>query len=151
MNEQFNNAYGLIPLYMIAVFFNAIIGLISAIYLVENETKQVAISTSVAAIINIGVDVLLINVIGVYAAPVSSIAGYATISLWRLYDVNKRHCKISMPTWKVVTLVGLLCVSLVGYYSNFMFVSAITFCIVLLGAVLLNKSVLLYFSKQWKK
>lgn len=151
VNEQFNNAYGLIPLYMIAVFFNAIIGLISAIYLVENETKQVAISTSVAAIINIGVDVLLINIIGVYAAPVSSIAGYATISLWRLYDVNKRHCKISMPTWKVVALVGLLCVSLVGFYSNYTLVNAITFCIVLLGTVLLNKSLLLYFSKRWKK
>ena len=59
VNESFTEAYGLIPWYMIAVFFNAVIGMISAIYLVENETKQVAFSTMAAAVINVVVDFAL--------------------------------------------------------------------------------------------
>lgn len=61
VNESFTEAYGLIPWYMIAVFFNAVIGMISAIYLVENETKQVAFSTMAAAVINVVVDFALVN------------------------------------------------------------------------------------------
>lgn len=148
VNKQFNDAYGLVPFYLIAVFLNAVIGLISAIYLVKNETKQVAISTSVAAIINICVDVFLIGIIGAYAAPISSIAGYATISFWRLYDVNKRHCKISMPLWKVGFLTVLLFVSLFGFYSNCWATSITTLCIVIIGTIALNKKLLYCFIKQ---
>lgn len=151
VNEQFNDAYELVPFYLIAVFFNAVIGLISAIYLVKNETKQVAVSTMVAAIINIVVDVLLIGIIGAYAAPISSIAGYATISFWRLYDVNKRHCKITMPRWKIGALIGLLLVSLFGFYSDHLAVSIIALCVVIIGALALNKNLLLYLVKEQNK
>lgn len=151
VNEQFNDAYELVPFYLIAVFFNAVIGLISAIYLVKNETKQVAVSTTVAAIINIVVDVLLIGIIGAYAAPISSIAGYATISFWRLYDVNKRHCKITMSRWKVGALIGLLSASLFGFYSDYLAVSIIALCVVIIGAFTLNKNLLVYFVKEQNK
>lgn len=142
VNEQFSDAYNLVPLYMIAVFFNAVIGMISAIYLIENETKKVATSTAVAAAINILVDILLVRFIGIYAAPISSICGYAVISFWRLYDVNKRHCRISISLKKSVVLLLGLVITVYSYYSNFMIVHIGALMIIAIISFILNKQFL---------
>ena len=147
VNQQFSDAYGLIPVYMIAVFFNAVIGLLSAIYLINNETAQVAISTMVAAAINLVVDILLIKVVGIYAAPISSICGYMVISFWRLIDINKRHCKIYMSVDKVILLVIGLLTAMVGYYSKTFFIECITFCVVVIISLKLNWNFLLELFK----
>ena len=118
VDSKFRDAYQLVPLYMTAVFFNAVIGMISAIYLIENETKLVAISTMVAAIINLSVDLMLVKLIGTFAAPISSICGYAFISFWRLYDINKRHCKITMSKKKVILLISMMTATVSTYYFN---------------------------------
>ena len=123
---------------MIAVFFNAVVGLLSAIYLINNETKQVAISTAVAAAVNLGTDIAMIKFIGIYAAPVSSILAYLTISIWRIIDVNKRHCKISMTIRRVLFILGMLAISLGGYYSNTKAIQIVTLTIVALAAVWIN-------------
>lgn len=138
VNEQFGESYGLIPVYMIAVFFNAVIGMISSVYLINNETRQVAVSTFIAAVINIAVDLLLINHVGTFAAPISSICGYAAISVWRLYDVNKRHCKIKMSFKNIILLCGMLIVSCVSFYSKITLVQIVVLAVIAGMAVLLN-------------
>ncbi|MFR4582432.1 lipopolysaccharide biosynthesis protein [Clostridium cadaveris] len=144
VNNQFANAYNLIPLYMIAVFFNAVIGMISAIYLVENETKLIAISTMVAALINLIVDIILVKIIGIYAAPISSICGYLVISVWRLIDVNKRHCRIKLSKIKLMILFICLLVSLFGFYSISLICNIISFLVVVIISFMLNKKSILY-------
>jgi len=143
VDSKFNDAYPLIPFYLIAVFFNAVIGLISAIYLIEHETKQVAASTVAAAAVNLLVDISLVKLIGAYAAPISSICGYATISFWRLYDVNKRHCAIKMPGKKVVILIVALAVSLVGYYMKYKLLQVLCLAFIAALAMLINRKFLL--------
>lgn len=142
VNEQYKTCYGLIPFYMIAVFFNATIGMISAIYLAENETKKVAMSTGAAAVINILVDLVLIRWIGIYAAPISSICGYAFITIWRVIDVNRRHCKITMEIKKVVLLFMMLLLSLISYWSTNTIVNILFLFIIFIFAILLNKSII---------
>lgn len=118
VGAEFHEAYGLLPIYILAVFFNVVIGLISPIYMVNDETNKVAISTVVAALINVSVDLLLIRSIGMYAAPVSSACAYMTISFWRLWDVNKRHCKICMPGKKIVTLMIMFVLATFSFYTK---------------------------------
>lgn len=146
-NPEYIDAFKLIPLYILAVFFNAIIGLISAIYLVENETKLIAITTTTAAIINIASNLLLINYLGVYAAPISSICGYAVISFWRFFDVNKRYCRIYVDKVKA----GLMCLSfllsLIEYWLDDFFLKIIIFLIIIFFILKINSSVLLYAKK----
>lgn len=144
VNKQFKDAYYLIPLYMIAVFFNAVIGMLSAIYLIENETKQVALSTMVAAFINIVVDLVLIRIVGVYAAPISSICGYATISVWRLVDVNRRHCKIGISLKNVVMLIILLALAIFTYVVN----TSLLKCVGLIAVIILSIFVNRIFLKE---
>ena len=139
VNESFHEAYGLIPLFLIAVFFNAVVGMVSAIYLINNETKKVAISTAMAAAINLITDIGLIKFIGMYAAPVSSILAYLTISFWRLVDVNKRHCRVVMPLKKVALLIGMLIIALGAYYQTSRIVQAIALVCVAGIALYLNR------------
>lgn len=143
VNEQFVDAYWLIPLYIIAVFFNVIIGMISAIYLVKNETKFIAMSTILAAFINIVVDLLLVSFIGVYAAPISSIVGYATISFWRIYDINKRHCKIMIKKRNILMLCINLFLSLITFYIDTIAINIVLLIIVIVIALFMNREFLL--------
>ena len=151
VNESFAEAYGLIPWYMIAVFFNAVIGMISAIYLVENETKQVAFSTMAAAVINVVVDFALVNQIGMYAAPISSICGYMAISFWRLWDVNKRHCRITMSWKKLLLLIVMLATAIASYYSRKIWAEVAGLIFVAAVALALNYRFLMEFAGMFRK
>ena len=142
INSQYRDGYGLGFYYVIAVFFNAIIGLISAIYLVENETKQIAISTAVAAIINIIVNLALIKFIGIYAAPISSICAYAIIGFWRLYDINRRHCSIKMKRRNVIVLLVMLMFSIFAYYQENIWINIINILVVAIVALCINYDLL---------
>ena len=142
VDQKFENAYGLVPFYMSAVFFNAVIGMISAIYLIENETKKIAFSTAIAAAINIFVNILLIKHIGTYAAPVSSICGYAVISFWRLYDINKRHCKIGLSYSRLFVLCTMAIFTFATYYMASTLVHFIALCVVAVISVIINKKIL---------
>ena len=151
VNEKFSSAYPLVPLYMVAVFFNAIIGMVSAIYLIENETKRVAVSTAAAAAINLLVDLALVKAIGTYAAPFSSACGYAAISFWRLHDINKRHCRITMPVKKILILLSMLAVSLVSYYLFGKIIQAMCLLIIVALAVVINKDFLVEIWSMLKR
>ena len=105
VNVKYQDAYGIIPIYLFAVYFNVIIGLLSPIYLVYNETGKVAKSTICAALINIVVDILLVPFVGVYAAAISSLVAYFIISLWRLLDVRKHYVKIDFSGRFIVVSV----------------------------------------------
>lgn len=142
VDQKFENAYGLVPFYMSAVFFNAVIGMISAIYLIENETKKIAFSTAIAATINIFVNILLIKHIGAYAAPVSSICGYAVISFWRLYDINKRHCKIGLSYSRLFVLCTMTIFTFVTYYMESTLIHCMALCVVAVISVIINKKIL---------
>lgn len=118
VNRQYAEAYGLVPIYLMAVFFNVLIGLVSPIYLINNETGKVAKSTAVAAIINIGVDLLLIGPVGVYAAPVSSLCAYLVVSVWRVWDAQRRYLEIPFSRMYLVRCLAMLIVVCAGYYSQ---------------------------------
>lgn len=142
VNSKYQEAYGLIPVYLLAVYFNVLIGLVSPIYLIHNETGKVAKSTFCAAVINIAVDVLMISFIGVYAAPISSVAAYLIISLWRLWDIEKRYLKIPFTGSFVTASIAVLIIIMFGYYTRI--IVAQTVCVLLAGAyaVISNKEIL---------
>lgn len=142
VNSKYQGAYGLIPVYLIAVYFNVLIGLISPIYLIHNETGKVAKSTFGAAVINIVVDILLVKFIGAYAAPVSSVAAYLVISFWRLWDIKKRYMKIPFTKVFVLNTLVTLIIVLVGYCAKKIVIQSICLLIAILYAVITNREIL---------
>lgn len=150
VDSKYDAAYGLIPLYMAAVFFNVLIGLVSPIYLINNETGKVATSTFAAALINIVVDLALVKFIGMYAAPISSLCAYLVISLWRLWDIEKRYLKIPFGKTFLIASVTAFAIVTAGYYSKILLIQIICAVFACLFAVLFNRKLLISMLKAIK-
>lgn len=138
VNVSYNDAYNLVPIYMLAVLFNAVVGLYSAIYVARKDTRAVAMTSGIAAIINIVIDLALVKFIGVYAAPVSSVVGFLVVMVYRYFQSRKYitvklHSRILIPSVAVGVFVVVL------YYLNTMVGNILSFVIAVVFAVIINR------------
>ena len=134
---NFTAAYDLIPLLVIGSVLNVLQTLYGIIYIGLKDTKQASRSSVMAALINITTDLLLIKIIGIYAAPISTICAMLFLSIYRYIDVN-RFVRIQID-WKnacalailymivcliyhtkqpILVIVGLMLTTLVGVLWN---------------------------------
>lgn len=133
INEQYNRAYEQIPILMLAVLFQVIVGLYSVIYVALKKSTEIAKTSFWAAVINIGVDVVLIKFIGLYAASISTFVAYATMSVYRYFHIKKY---VNIPLHKKsIYLFMTIIVCLSYYYNNiimniFMALGVTTFTVV---------------------
>ena len=119
INFSYAEGIILLPWYFIAVLLNVIVGLVSPIYLIQNETKTVMYSTITAGAINIVVNLISIGVLGVLSAPISAICGYGSVALWRWFDVKNRYLNLNISVLKMVEASLLLLLSACLYLFDF--------------------------------
>ena len=86
---DYSEAYVQIPILFLAMFFFSLAGYIGGIYVAYKKTASVGITTAVASVCNLVIDVLLINKIGLYAASGSTLISYIFLCLYRMADVRK--------------------------------------------------------------
>ena len=77
-------AYPQIPILFIGVFFGCISSLQGGIYIAHMKTKDVGLSALICAGINLFLDILLVNKIGIYAGSISTVVSYFILFLYRL-------------------------------------------------------------------
>lgn len=105
VGTNFSAAYDLIPLLVIGSVLNVLQTLYGIIYIGLKDTKQASRSSIMAALINITTDLLLIKIIGIYAAPISTICAMLFLSIYRYIDVN-RFIRIRID-WKNASELGI--------------------------------------------
>lgn len=115
INEQYNQAYKQIPILMLAVLFQVIVGLYSVIYVALKKSTEIAKTSFWAAVINIGVDVALIKFIGLYAASISTLVAYATMSVYRYFHIKKY---VNVPLHKKCVYLFITVIVCISYYYN---------------------------------
>ena len=115
INEQYNRAYEQIPILMLAVLFQVIVGLYSVIYVALKKSTEIAKTSFWAAVINIGVDVVLIKFIGLYAASISTFVAYATMSVYRYFHIKKY---VNIPLHKKSIYLFMTIIVCLSYYYN---------------------------------
>lgn len=86
---DYGEAYYQMPLLILAMFFFVMSSYFGGIYIAHKKTKNVGISTMVAAGINLAVDLLLVNIIGIWAGSISTLAAYALLYYYRMFNVQK--------------------------------------------------------------
>ncbi|MBQ9300181.1 MAG: polysaccharide biosynthesis C-terminal domain-containing protein, partial [Clostridia bacterium] len=86
---DYADSYAQIPILLVAEFFFAMATFIGGIYVGFKATKNVGITTVLAAACNLLADLLLIKKIGLYAASVSTLISYIVLFVFRLADVQK--------------------------------------------------------------
>ena len=137
VNPNYADAYYQIPLFMIGALLNAVQGLYSVVYIGLKLTKKVAISTVAAAAINILAGVLLINIIGLYAAPIATIISYFIIIAYRYVDL-KKYVPIRFDYQRLLVLVVMLGITMLSYYSGNILFKVITLIVVAAISYFLN-------------
>ncbi len=137
-NPEYKGAYYQIPILMIAVFFQALQGLYSAVYVALKKTKEIAKTSIVSAIINISVNLMLVKLIGLYAASVSTLVAFLSMAIYRYVDIKKYvDLKIKKRYVLYAILIGIS--SCIAYYSENMIICGIALGIVIMYSIIINK------------
>lgn len=118
INENYSEGYNQVPIMMIGSIFNVLVGLISAIYVAKKNTKAIASTSIISAVINILVAISLINFIDLYAASIASLVAYCTMSIYRLYDIKKKYFEIKIDKSFIISTILVLAVLLFIYYCT---------------------------------
>lgn len=146
INKNYQDAYNQIPILMLSVLFQVICGLYSAVYLAKKKSSESAKTALFAAIINICVDVLLIKYIGLYAASISTLIAYASMAVYRYFDVKKYVNAVISKKFLFITAV-VATFELVIYYSKHQILSLLALIVVVIYSLFYNKEFILTVCK----
>lgn len=142
INNKYADAYYQIPILMLGVFFSAMIGVMSAYYIADKNTKVIAKTSMICAAINLVLDILLMPVIGLFAASTASAIAYFVMYIIRYIDINKRYGVKNSS--KLLILLGVSTVVVfASYYYRNRIICGICFWCVCVMSILLNKKVIL--------
>lgn len=138
---DYSEAYIQIPILLLGMFFYAMSAYLGGIYVAYMKTKSVGITTMVAAVLNLVINVALINFIGFYAASLSTLISYMFLFFYRLVDIKKivhiqSNIKHMIIVFIFMTIVSALCM----LQNNI--VNIVNFVLALVIFVILNKDFL---------
>ena len=139
INDKFAAGYGLVPISIIASLFNVVVGLVSVIYVAKKNTKAIANTSIVAAVINIIVHLALIKFVGLYAAVVSTFASFFVMSIYRLLDIKKRYFEIKVEKKLILKSIPILVIVLILYYLRNSYLNVLSLLIAVVFAWNINK------------
>lgn len=129
IGEQYWESYDFIPVLLYANSWNVLISLIGGIYVAKKETKAIAITTALSAAINILVDLVLINFIGLHAATISTLVAYMAMAFYRIFDCQKYvKYKFDVKRFSLFTLVFIA--SSIVYHINISWLNALNAIVV---------------------
>ena len=142
VNQGYKDAYYQIPVLMIAVFFQALQGLYSSIYVALKKTKEIAKTSIFSAIINIVVNLVLIQFIGLFAASVSTLVAFMSMAIYRYVDIKKYvPLKILGKNILIALAIGLIACG--AYYTENKIICGVCLIVVLAYTFLINKGFLI--------
>ena len=141
INKEFGTSYNQILILMYAMLFRVLVGLYSCIYVAQKKAKKIASTSIAAAMINIIVNLILINFIGLFAASLSTFVAFLVMFIIRYNDINKTvKMKIEKSIiWGSISIGGMLAFS---YYSNNMIFQMVTLFITIIYAFITNQDML---------
>lgn len=139
IDAKFTEGYCLVPILMIGSIFNVIVALETAVYVAKKNTKAIAMTSGVSAVINIITHLLLIKFIGIYAAAISTLLAYFVMSIYRYADIKKRYYKIKIDKSIISSAIVILVILLPFYYTNNRKLSLVGLLITIIYAWILNR------------
>ena len=142
VNSKFAEAYNYIPPLVIATIFNVGLCLYNQIYLAKKLPKAVASTTMMGAIINIGINIIFVRYIGLYAAALSTMIAYFSMFIYRHFDI-KKHVNIKYENYFLTKTILMFAFVLVCYYINNFYLNITSLIIAIIYAYLVNRKNLL--------
>lgn len=143
INEKFADAYIYIPFLYFGVVFSTFASFYGTGYQSSKNTKGAFRSSILGSIMNILVNILLVQYIGLMAASISTMMAFLTMWIYRIFDTRK-YFNIKVEWKKFIALMLLTIVYIIIYYVND---NIIISSVSILGAIvtwcLFNKEIIL--------
>ena len=124
---------------MVASEFQVIVGLYSVIYVAKKKSGEIAKTSFYAAVVNIFIDILLINKIGLFAGSVSTLMAYAVMAIYRYFHV-KKYINIPLKKTNVIITTIVCCFTCIMYYINNYYTNILSIILISLWTLVYNYS-----------
>lgn len=144
---DYDEAYNHMPILYLAVMFSTISSYVGGIYIAHMKSKEIGITTTMAAITNLLINLLTVKIIGIYAASLSTLISYFWLALYRMYDVQKIQ-KIKFNYKRIALLLILLAVISFAFFMRILAVDIINMAASIVLAFLLNKETIFLIAKM---
>lgn len=151
INDNYNDAYNLIPIAIISTNFQVLATMLGTIYVAKKNTNSVAITSLIAAIINLVTDIMLIRLIGIYAAVVSTVLSYLFLLIYRIFDIKRKFFTIKLRKDLIVNTMLNSFIICILFYANNAITNIISILLSICLAIIFNKSNILLLKKMLKK
>ena len=116
VNKKYSESYIYIPLMVLSVYCSSLASFSSGIFSAYKDTKILAPTTFVAAVINLAFNFLFIKKLGLFAPILGTLISYIVIIFYRNYRLRKYiilpYDKMMIPSYLVLIFVSMI------YYSN---------------------------------
>lgn len=147
INSSYNEAYNYIPLLIVASLFELFASILSSMYVSLKLSGKIAISTIIAGLINVGINLLFMKKYGIVIACISTICAYAFLSVYRIIDISK-YIKLKLDIKKYFYIVIALIILIFLYQYNSILISIISIIGMALFTMIINKEIVY---AGWKK
>jgi len=124
--DAFYESWKYVPLLLVGTVFQAFSSFFGTNYTASKKTKGAFTTSVYGAIVNIGINLLLIPIWGIQAAAFSTMLAYLTMWLLRLFD-TKKFVKIKIDWKSLIFSIVLIGIQILGLYT---ITNTITFFIV---------------------
>lgn len=141
IHSQYNEAYGLIPIFMLASLFNVVVSLYGVIYVAHKKTVEIAKTAIYAALLNIISHLILIRFVGIYAAALSTMIGYGGMAIYRYFH-SRRYIIIKFSDSTLALSVVMLTISFFSYYCNDKSIQLMALLMMVVLCFIINKDMI---------
>lgn len=138
---DYSEAYPHIPILFLGFFFSLLSAFYGGIYVANKKTVSMGVTTLAAAAINLVIDLIFINLIGIYAASISTVAGYLFLFIFRTVDLrNKYNMKFHLV--RMMAYIGVLLVMCAICWQRIFILNCINILISIVFCFAVNKKLI---------
>ncbi len=138
INSKFDEAYYQIPILLIGTMFSIMVSFLGSIYVAKKLTKEIAKTSILAAVINIGINIIAIKWLGLYAASISTAIAYISMTTYRVID-SRKYVKLTISKRLIISLVTMTAITMIFYYTKNYLCCLLMLLIVVIYTVFINR------------
>ena len=112
----------------------------TVIYVAKKNTKAIASTSIVSAIINILSHLLLIRCLGLFAATLSTLLAYFIMFIYRYIDIRKKYIKLKFNIKVLISSMVVLIIIIPIYYCGNVILQMLGMLISIIYAFFINKN-----------
>lgn len=134
VGKDFQTAWTFVPMLLVSAVFSSISSYYGQLYGALKKSINSMITTISAAIINIAVNYIFIQIIGIWGAVIGTVSAYIILALMRIIDVS-RYVHINIDSRRLISNCVIIIIQGILVSLNFHIILVSLLSIVLFGAL----------------